>query len=80
LKGNDDPLRGAGLQNLVINVGPSSQAGTPLGQGKLVQQALQAAIGRDVVNEFAVENAVRDERDTAAIRMGATASTTGGCQ
>jgi peptide/nickel transport system substrate-binding protein len=44
-------LPGLGFQNLVINVGPSSQADTPLGRDKLVRQALQAAIGRDVVNE-----------------------------
>jgi peptide/nickel transport system substrate-binding protein len=44
-------LSGLGFQNIVINVGAGPRADGPLGKDKLVRQAFQAAIGRDVINE-----------------------------
>ncbi len=44
-------LSSLGYQNISINVGAGAGAETPLGKSKLVRQALQAAIGRDIIND-----------------------------
>ncbi|MEF2071519.1 ABC transporter substrate-binding protein [Consotaella aegiceratis] len=53
----DDPdlqlalVTSVGYQGLTMNVGNGARADSPLGKDKRVRQALQLAIGRDVINE-----------------------------
>lgn len=42
---------GLGYQGLTVNVGDNPRASGPLGKDKRVRQALQLAIGRDIINE-----------------------------
>lgn len=44
-------LSSLGYQSIVINVGSGQGANSPLGKDKLVRQAFQAAIGRDIIND-----------------------------
>ncbi|MCR4264653.1 ABC transporter substrate-binding protein [Nitratireductor sp. ZSWI3] len=53
---NDDalqfmPVAGLGYQGITINTGDGEKADNPLGRDKRVRQALQLAIGRDVINQ-----------------------------
>jgi peptide/nickel transport system substrate-binding protein len=45
------PVAGLGYQGLTINVGDNPRATGPLAKDKRVRQALQLAIGRDIINE-----------------------------
>jgi peptide/nickel transport system substrate-binding protein len=44
-------LPGLGYQNIIINIGSGPKADNPLGKDRLVRQAFQAAIGRDIIND-----------------------------
>ena len=45
------PVPGLGYQGMTINVGDNERGNNPLGDDKRVRQALQLAIGRDILNE-----------------------------
>lgn len=45
------PVAGLGYQGLTINVGDNPRASGPINKDKRVRQALQLAIGRDIINE-----------------------------
>ena len=45
------PVAGLGYQGMTINVGDNPRASSPLAKDKRVRQALQLAIGRDIINE-----------------------------
>jgi peptide/nickel transport system substrate-binding protein len=45
------PVAGLGYQGITINVGDNARAENPLGRDKRVRQALQLAVGRDIINQ-----------------------------
>ena len=47
------PVTGLGYQSITINIENGDRAKKPLGMDKRVRQALQLAVGRDVINEVA---------------------------
>jgi len=45
------PVAGLGYQGITVNVGDGERAQNPLGTDKRVRQALQLAVGRDIIND-----------------------------